>query len=83
MTEQAGHSKPSNDSSRSTFATSPAHPNFGRITTSGRGDAALAASLQKVLDGTWSKAREDTRAAMTPDLLNPLGMTMDEQRTTL
>lgn len=59
---------------------SPAHPNFGRITTSGRGDAALAASLQKVLDGTWSQAREDTRAAMTPDLLNPLGMTMDEQR---
>ncbi len=55
-------------------------PNFGRITTSGRGNAALSAAMQKVLDGTWAEAREQTRAAMTPDLLNPLGLTMDEQR---
>lgn len=58
----------------------PGHPNYGRITASDSGDSALSASLQKVLDGAWWQAREETRAAMTPDLLNPLGMTMDEQR---
>ena len=56
------------------------HPNFGRITTSGRGDAELAKSLQKILDGEWADTREETRAAMTPDLVNPLGLTMDEHR---
>jgi len=57
--------------------TGPAvHPNYGRITTTGAGDAVLAASLQKVLDGTWADAREFTREAMTPDMLNPIGLGM-------
>ncbi|WP_271799217.1 acyl-CoA dehydrogenase [Dietzia maris] len=61
--------------------TGPAvHPNYGRITTTGAGDAVLAASLQKVLDGTWADAREFTREAMTPDMLNPIGLGMEEHR---
>ncbi|MBB0996861.1 acyl-CoA oxidase [Dietzia maris] len=56
------------------------HPNYGRITTTGAGDAVLAASLQKVLDGTWADAREFTREAMTPDMLNPIGLGMEEHR---
>ena len=56
------------------------HPNYGRITTTGKGDAGLAKALQKVLDGTWSEARETTRAAMTPDMLNPIGLSMEEHR---
>lgn len=61
--------------------TGPAvHPNYGRITTIGAGDAVLAASLQKVLDGTWADAREFTREAMTPDMLNPIGLGMEEHR---
>ena len=81
----------SSDSTNATSATGSAaadaagtaqsvHPNFGRITTSGRGDAELAKSLQKILDGEWADTREETRAAMTPDLVNPLGLTMDEHR---
>ncbi|WP_295651115.1 acyl-CoA dehydrogenase [uncultured Dietzia sp.] len=61
-------------------AASPVHPNFGRITTSGRGDAELSVALQKVLDGAWADTRADTRAAMTRDMVNPLGLTMEEQR---
>lgn len=61
--------------------TGPAvHPNYGRITTTGAGDVVLAASLQKVLDGTWADAREFTREAMTPDMLNPIGLGMEEHR---
>lgn len=61
--------------------TGPAvHPNYGRITTTGAGDAVLAASLQKVLDGAWADAREFTREAMTPDMLNPIGLGMEEHR---
>ncbi|MEB8325564.1 acyl-CoA dehydrogenase family protein [Dietzia kunjamensis] len=61
--------------------TGPAvHPNYGRITTTGAGDSVLAASLQKVLDGTWADAREFTREAMTPDMLNPIGLGMEEHR---
>lgn len=61
--------------------TGPAvHPNYGRITTTGAGDAVLAASLQKVLDGTWADARELTRESMTPDMLNPIGLGMEEHR---
>ena len=56
------------------------HPNYGRITTTGAGDAAVAASLQKILDGTWADAREFTRDAMTPDMLNPIGLSMEEHR---
>ncbi|WP_010540070.1 acyl-CoA dehydrogenase [Dietzia alimentaria] len=56
------------------------HPNYGRITTTGKGDAALAEAMQKVLDGTWAEARETTRAAMTPDMLNPIGLSMEEHR---
>ena len=56
------------------------HPNFGRITAGDAGDSALAAALQKVLDGAWSESRAETRAALTPELLNPLGLTMEEQR---
>mgnify|MGYP005799780721 CR=1 FL=1 len=81
----------SSDSTNATAATGSAaadaagtaqsvHPNFGRITTSGRGDVELAKSLQKILDGEWADTREETRAAMTPDLVNPLGLTMDEHR---
>lgn len=81
----------SSDSTNATAATGSAaadaagtaqsvHPNFGRITTSGRGDAELATALQKILDGEWADTREETRAAMTPDLVNPLGLTMDEHR---
>ena len=61
-------------------AASSVHPNFGRITTSGRGNAELSAALQKVLDGAWSDTRAETRAAMTRDMVNPLGLTMEEQR---
>ncbi|MCD2262748.1 acyl-CoA dehydrogenase family protein [Dietzia aurantiaca] len=61
-------------------AASPVHPNLGRITTSGRGDAELSVALQKVLDGAWADTRADTRAAMTRDMVNPLGLTMEEQR---
>ena len=61
-------------------AASSVHPNFGRITTSGRGNAELSAALQKVLDGTWADTRAETRAAMTRDMVNPLGLTMEEQR---
>lgn len=55
-------------------------PDFGRITTAGIGDSALAVQLQKVLDGRWADARERTREAMTPDMLNPIGLTMEEHR---
>ena len=61
-------------------AAEPVHPNFGRITTTGRGDAELAAAMQKVLDGKWTDARETARAAMTPDMLNPIGLSMEEHR---
>ena len=56
------------------------HPDYGRITTTGPGDAALAAGLQKVLDGRWAAARKFTREAMTPDMLNPVGLGMEEHR---
>ena len=56
------------------------HPHYGRITTTGQGDPALAAGLQKVLDGRWADARRMTREAMTPDMLNPIGVTMEEHR---
>src|SRR5690625_2590013 len=60
--------------------TPPERPNFGRITTSGRGDAALSAELQKVIDGPWAEARESVREKMTPDMLNPIGLTMEQHR---
>ncbi|WP_291079373.1 acyl-CoA dehydrogenase [Dietzia sp. UBA5065] len=60
--------------------TGSVHPNFGRITTTGAGDPAVAAELQRILDGRWAGARESTRASMTPDMLNPIGLTMDEHR---
>ena len=56
------------------------HPNFGRITTTGQGDPAVAAGLQKVLDGRWADARQRTRDAMTSDMLNPIGLSMEEHR---
>ncbi|HMT49749.1 MAG TPA: acyl-CoA oxidase, partial [Dietzia sp.] len=49
--------------------TGSVHPNFGRITTTGAGDPAVAAELQRILDGRWAGARESTRASMTPDML--------------
>ena len=60
--------------------TPPERPNYGRITTSGLGDAALAAELQKVIDGPWAQARAFVREKMTPDMLNPIGLTMEEHR---
>lgn len=55
-------------------------PNFGRITTTGIGDSELAVQLQRVLDGRWADARERTRESMTPDMLNPIGLSMEEHR---
>ena len=60
--------------------TPPERPNYGRITTSGRGDATLSAELQKVIDGPWAQARSSVREKMTPDMLNPIGLTMEEHR---
>lgn len=56
------------------------HPDYGRITTTGLGDPVLAANLQKVLDGRWADARQLTRDAMTPEMLNPIGLSMEEHR---
>ncbi len=57
-------------------------PVFGRVTggPARPEDAALAAELQKTLDGRWARARQTTREAMTPDMLSPLGLTMEEHR---
>lgn len=55
-------------------------PDYGRTTSTGPGDPDLAAGLQKVLDGHWAAARKFTREAMTPDMLNPVGLGIEEHR---
>ncbi|KAA0917987.1 acyl-CoA dehydrogenase [Dietzia sp. ANT_WB102] len=56
------------------------HPNYGRITTTGAGNVAVAAELQKVLDGPRADVRELTRKSLTSDMLNPIGLTLEEHR---
>ncbi len=77
----APSSTTSADASSAPGASPAGRPDYGRVTgPAGPGDTALAAGLQKVLDGHWAQAREHTRAAMTPDMLNPIGLSMEEHR---
>ncbi|WP_061914134.1 acyl-CoA dehydrogenase family protein [Dietzia papillomatosis] len=80
MTSETDVQSPTTSGDSASENGAPVHPNFGRITTTGAGDAVLSAALQKVLDGTWADAREFTRGSMTPDMLNPIGLTMEEHR---
>lgn len=71
----------SSSSDTSVGSTPTSRPVFGRVTgPAGPGDSALAASLQKVLDGRWADARERTREAMSPDMLNPIGLSVEQHR---
>jgi len=55
---------------------------YGRVTGRSLGpeDAALAAELQRVLDGRWADVRAKVREAATPEMLTPTGLTMAEHR---
>lgn len=82
MTSETDVQKSADGSTPGTPTTPPpARPAFGRVTgPAGPGDTALATALQKVLDGHWADTRRTTREAMTPEVLSPIGLSMEEHR---
>ena len=56
--------------------------NYGRVTggPTDPQDAAVTESLRTVLDGRWSQVRQQLRASVTPEMLTPIGLDLDDHR---